>query len=304
MTSVLYDAPGPKARRNSLIGSIVGGLAILGLIFVVYRRLEENGQFEPDLWTPLLNPTNEFFAQVWALLGAGFRQTLTAAAISIVLSLVAGVALGTLRMSLATSTTQVARVLRWPVIVYTEFARATPVVLAIFFVAQVFPQFNFRLPNLWYLVIALTYYNSAIFAEILRAGVASLPKGQREAGLAIGLTPLRTLQLIQMPQAFRVMLPALISQMVVCLKDTTLAAVALSGFIEALNQGKIVYQNLGNPIQTYVVIGAVFITINYALGRLATYLERRMSRRTAGDPKAVNQATTASNLPHNSNSAT
>lgn len=275
MSSVLYDAPGPRARRNSVIGSVIGGLAIAAMAAAIVVRLASQGQFSGDLWGPLLNPSHEVFSQVWALLISGFQTTLIAAVLAIVLSLVVGVTLGVLRLSTPPS-------VRWLVVLVIELVRGTPVVLAIYFVSTVFPELGLKLPNLWYLVIALTAYNSVIIAEILRAGVNSLSKGQREAGLAIGLTPLRTLQMIQLPQAFRVMLPALISQFVVALKDTTLAAVALFGFVEALNQGKVIYQNLGNPIQVYTVIGIIFITINWLLGKFATYLEARMSRRTTG----------------------
>jgi glutamate transport system permease protein len=282
MSSVLYDAPGPRAKRNALIGSIVGGLALLGLAAFVVNRLAAQGQFEAELWTPLLSPGHEVFRQVWALLVAGFINTLKAAGLAIVLSLALGVVLGMLRLSSPPW-------LRWIGVGFIEVVRGTPVVLAIFFTATVFPQFNIKLDSLWYLVIALTMYNSVIIAEILRAGVNSLPKGQREAGLAIGLTPLSVLSLIQLPQAFRVMLPALISQLVVALKDTTLAAVALAGYVEALNQSKVIYQNLDNPIQVYTVVGAIFITVNYLLSRLATYAERRMSKRTTAKHIEITQ---------------
>ncbi|MFV0461118.1 MAG: amino acid ABC transporter permease [Actinomycetales bacterium] len=283
MSSVLYDAPGPRARRNTLIGSVIGGGVILALLGYVIYRLNAAGQFAPELWGPLLNPNNEFFRQVWNLLLSGFRLTLEAAALSIVFSVAVGVLLGILRLSLPPA-------FRWPVVLFIELARGTPVVMAIFFAYVVLPSVGLRWPLLWYLVLALTVYNSVIIAEILRAGVNSLPNGQREAGLAIGLTPVRTLWLIQLPQAFRIMLPALISQAVVALKDTTLAAVTMAGFAEALNQAKPIYQNLGNPIQVYFVVGIIFITINYLLSRLAVWLEGRVSRRTSGDAHALDKA--------------
>ena len=135
--------------------------------------------------------------------------------------------------------------------------------------------------GLWYLVIGLTLYNSVIIAEILRAGVASLPSGQREAALAVGMTPRQAMTTVQLPQAFRIMLPALISQVVVILKDTSL--VALLGFyLELLARGEQVLRVLGNPIQSLFIVGTIFIAINYALSRLATWLERRMSRDRGG----------------------
>lgn len=275
MSSVLYDTPGPKAVRRYRLGGVLGLVVLLALAALVVWRLASRGQFAWELWAPLLDPRNEAFQQVWTLLRQGFTNTLMAAVLAIVLSLTIGVILGILRLTLPGW-------IRWLVVALIEGLRGTPVVLMIFFVYVVLPQFGIRLDNLWYLVIALTAYNSVIVAEILRAGVAALPRGQREAGLAIGLTPVSTLWLIQLPQAFRIMLPALVSQMVVALKDTTLAAVALAGFVEALNQGKVIYLILDNPIQVYTVIGVIFVTVNYALSKFAGWLEARLAGRTGG----------------------
>lgn len=142
----------------------------------------------------------------------------------------------------------------------------------------------------WYMVVGLTLYNLAVFAEILRSGVNSLPKGQREAGLVIGLTPLQTMRMIQLPQAFRTMLPAIISQMVVVLKDTSLISF-IGQYPDLLYQGKVVYQNLDNSLQTLLLIGIIFIAINFTLSRLAVWVEGRVSRRSAGkaiDPTMIN----------------
>jgi len=150
----------------------------------------------------------------------------------------------------------------------------------------VLPELGLDLASLWYLVIGLTGYNAVIIAEIVRAGVASLPRGQTEAAYAIGLTRWQTMREVLLPQAVRVMLPALISQLVVVLKDTSLVAV-LGGYTELLRQGQLIIQNLGNPIQVFFVVALLFVVINYALSRLAVYVERRLSRgrrRTAGVP--------------------
>jgi glutamate transport system permease protein len=127
----------------------------------------------------------------------------------------------------------------------------------------------------------LTAYNSVIIAEIIRAGVASLPRGQREAALAVGLTSGQTMRAVLLPQAFRVMLPALISQVVVIVKDTSLAAV-LGIYPELLKEGNLIAQNLSNPIQMLTVVGIIFVIINFSLSRLAVWVERRLSRRSTG----------------------
>jgi glutamate transport system permease protein len=153
------------------------------------------------------------------------------------------------------------------------------VVITIFFVARGLPQFGLSFDNvLWYLVIGLTIYNMVVIAEILRSGMEGLPRGQREAAASIGLSPLQTTRLILLPQAFRIMLPALISQLVVVLKDTSLGGIIV-GYDELLNVARQAIQLLNNPIQLYFVIGVFFIAVNYGLSKLAIYVQRRLSRR-------------------------
>jgi len=279
--AVLYDVPGPRARRRALIGTAVATLAILGVLAVVFKRLYDQGQFSMELWGPLIDPGNESFAQVWELLGKGLRATLEAAGLAIVFSLVVGTLLGTSRMLLG-------RTQRIPLVVVIELFRGLPVVVTIFYVYVLFQALNLdpgvALPGssgLWYVVIGLTLYNSVIIAEIVRAGVASLPRGQGEAALAIGMTPRQSMRSVLLPQAFRTMLPALISQLVVVLKDTSLAAL-LGLYLELLRRANIISQVLDNPIQMLFVAGLIFILINYCLSRLATWTERRLSRSRGG----------------------
>jgi glutamate transport system permease protein len=274
--SVLYDAPGPRARRRALIGSIIALIGILALLTVVVLRLVDAGQFTMARWGALINPGDENFAAVWRLLGEGFLATLVAAGLAIVFSLVIGTLLGAARMMSGRWT-------RGPIIGLVELLRGLPVVVTIFFVFLALPAAGIRvapLPGpdgLWYLIIGLVLYNSVIIAEILRAGVASLPRGQREAALAVGMTNGLTMRQVLLPQAFRTMLPALISQLVVVLKDTSLAAV-LGIYIELLRRGNLIALNLNNPIQVLFAVALIFIAINYALSRLAVYTEDRLSR--------------------------
>jgi glutamate transport system permease protein len=271
--SVLYDAPGPRARRRAAISGGVASLVGLVLVALAVRRLADAGQFSGTLWGPLLNPSDESFPLVWNLLGKGILATLTAAALSIAFSLVIGGFVGVARMMLG-------RKARMPVVALIELLRGLPVVITIYFASRVLPELGVDLsglpgePGLWFLVIGLTAYNCVIIAEIIRAGVASLPSGQREAALAIGLTPGATMRLVLLPQAVRVMLPALISQLVVILKDTSLAAV-LALYTELLRQGNLIALNLHNPIQTLSVVAVIFILINYSLSRLATWVDQR-----------------------------
>jgi glutamate transport system permease protein len=274
--TVLYDAQGPRARRRTLIGTVVAVLALLGLAFLVYRKLDEEGQFSMELWGPLVDPGNEDFDSVWRLLGTGILDTLRAAAVAMVLSIVLGTLIAVARLSLG-------RIGRIPLIGLIEIFRGLPVVVLVFIGVRVLPDVGIDLRGLpggqvfWGLVIGLTVYNMVIFAEIVRAGVASLPRGQREAALATGLTNWQTMRIVLLPQAFRTMLPAIISQLIVVLKDTSLVTF-IANYDELLSQGESIQRNLGNPIQTFFVVALIYIAINYALGRLAQYIEQRQGR--------------------------
>lgn len=291
--TVLYDAQGPRARRVTLIASVLAVLAVAaGAYFFVYRPLDEKGQFTMEKWGPLVDPTNETFPLVWARLGEGFVATLIAAGLAIVTSLVAGTALAVLRVQLkalrqrrftglVTPVALLLRTLGWLLTAVTRFCveifRGLPVVITIFFVASALPDLGLDLGDtLWYLVIGLTIYNSVVIGEILRSGMEGLPGGQAEAAHATGLTSFQTTRLILLPQAFRIMLPALISQLVVVLKDTSLGFII--SYEEVLRVSSFIIQNLSNPIQVYTVVGAIYIVVNFALSKLAEYTQRRLAR--------------------------
>jgi glutamate transport system permease protein len=286
--AVLYDAQGPRARRRTLIGTVVAVLLLLGLAYLVYRKLDEEGQFSMELWGPLVDPGNENFDAVWRLLRVGIVHTLIAAAVAMVLSIVLGTLIAVARISAG-------RVGRIPLIALIEVFRGLPVVVLVFIGVRVLPDLGIDMRGLpggqvfWGLVIGLTVYNMVIFAEIVRAGVASLPRGQREAALATGLTNWQTMRIVLLPQAFRTMLPAIISQLVVVLKDTSLVTF-IANYDELLSQGKSIQRNLGNPIQTFFVVALIYIAINYALGRLAQYIERRQGRAGRAAEQTVEDA--------------
>ncbi|GGN53188.1 glutamate ABC transporter permease [Actinoplanes lobatus] len=298
MSSVLYDVPGPRQRRLTLILSVAATILVLtGAYYLIYLPLDEKGQFSMELWGPLVDPSNENFVLVWERIWVGIKNTLAAAALAIVASLIIGTLLAVLRLQLkslagnryAGLSAPVAYLLRGlgsglAVLtrVCVEVFRGLPVVITIFFVARGLPEFGITLETLWYLVIGLTIYNGVVIAEILRSGMEGLPFGQREAALAIGLSPFQTTTLILLPQSFRIMLPALISQLVVVLKDTSLGFII--SYEETLNIGKQIIGVLSNPIQVYFVIAVLFILVNYSLSKLAQYVERRLSRgrKTAG----------------------
>ena len=271
--TVLYDVQGPRARRRVLIASIVGALVLLALLGLAALRLADNGQFDYAKYEPFFEEV-----QLYERLFEGLQNTLQAAAYALVLALVLGVLLAFGRLSH-----------RWwvriPAVGIIEFFRGVPLLLLILFFFLAFPlAFGIDLPALWALVLGLTLYNGSVIAEIVRAGVLSIPKGQSEAAAAIGLGRTETLRIVLLPQAVRVMLPALISQLVVLLKDTSLGFVI--GFPELLRVGGQLVQVLDNPIQLYVLVALVYIVLNSCLSALASFVESRQ-RRTLGSSAAL-----------------
>ena len=291
MSSVLYDAQGPRARRNTRIGSVVGAVVVVAIAYVVLSRLAGRGQLDWEEWAPLLDPSDETFPSVWRLFGEGILYTLQAAVISMLLSLVLGTLIAVARLRLG-------RTGRIPLVAVVEVLRGAPVVILIYLCIRALPDIGLDFRSfyggreLWGLVIGLTLYNMVVFAEVVRAGVQSLPRGQREAGLATGLTEWQAMRLVLLPQAFRVMLPALISQLVVVLKDTSLVAF-VGNYGELLGRGEDVQRNLDNPIQTFTVVALLFIAINFTLSKVAEAVQRRQSRGGRTSAAKVQQETTA-----------
>ena len=268
MSSVLYDAPGPKARFRSRVFSVVGVLLILAILSWLVLALgapkpSANGAIQPGLW----DATRwDVFTdvQVWRQLGLGVLATLRMAGVAAVLAIVLGIL-----FSFGRSADH--KAIRIPTTVVLEFVRGLPVLLMMLFILLVFATGEY-----WAGVLGLGIYNGAIIGEALRAGIQSLPRGQREAGLAIGLTPLSTRFRIEFPQAFRQMLPIIIAQLVVLLKDTSLAFIV--GYSELLRTGVYNLPNFfGNryAFSFFLVVLAIYLAMNLSLSWFARFIARR-----------------------------
>lgn len=266
--AVLFDTPGPKARRLHLILTVVAVVALLGLAWVVYGRLEERNQLTAARWDWIIT------GNAWTnYLLPGLLDTLRAAGIAIVLSMVLALGLALARMS------EIAP-LRWAAGIFVEFFRAVPVLIMMLFtffflsIQQITPS---GLNPLIGVIVGLTCYNSAVLCEVIRNGVASLPAGQREAGLSVGLSPAQVRRSILVPQALTAMMPTLISQVVVITKDSALGYLIL--YPELVTSARRLGSANGATLPAYVVVAALFIALNYALGKLAEYVESRQRRR-------------------------
>jgi glutamate transport system permease protein len=266
--TVLFDAPGPRARRRILVGNVVGALVVLGIAAVVVVALANKGQFAADLWSPI------FTASAWQdYFIPGLKNTLRAAGWAIVGAVIFGLILGSGRLARS-------RTVRWISGVVVEFFRAVPVLLMMIFFWLLLGFNQVPEPAFLAVVIALILYNGSVIAELVRAGVGNLPRGQSEAGLAIGLTGGQTLRSIQLPQALIAMLPALVSQLVVVLKDSALGQII--SYPELLRAAQIFGNGHANNLQTLTVAALVFIVINWVLTAVARWLSRFLQGRTSG----------------------
>ncbi len=268
-TAVLYDHPGPKAKRLNLILTIVFAVLLLLGIWWVLSVLNDKGQLAWDKWKPFLQ------SQTWTTyLLPGLLNTLKAAAISVIIAVPLGAALGVARLSDHAW-------VRWPAGVIVEFFRSVPVLILMLFAFTLwFSLFSASSP-LAGVVIGLVLYNGAVLAEVVRAGITSIPKGQTEAAQAIGLSKTQTMTSILLPQAITVMLPAVISQLVVIVKDTALGGI-LVGYVELRRAASTSASYYKNLLPTYVVVAVIYILLNLALAWAASVLERKLRTRGGG----------------------
>jgi glutamate transport system permease protein len=258
------DPLGPRGRRRVLVATVVAVVALVLVVLVALGRLSDNGQLEGKLWRPLL--TADAARAYWTAL----QNTLRAAALAMVLASLAGLVLAAGRLSSL-------RWLRRVLTVWVEFFRGTPLALLLVFLFFGVPKLvRFDPGAFWFLVIGLALYNSAVICEIVRAGVLSLDRGQTEAALAIGLTDGAALRLVVLPQAIRRMVPALVSQLVVILKDTSLGVII--AYPELLRRATLVGVNINARPQALFVAAVVYFVLDFALSRLAHWLEGRQDR--------------------------
>lgn len=264
--SVIFDAPGPKARVRHRILTAVSVLLLLALAYWIYARFDALDQWNPELWTAFIEP------EVWtAHILPGLLKTLQAAVIAAVLALLFGVVFGVARLSDHAW-------IRLPAGVVVEFFRAIPLVLMIFFIF--FMQWGGVVVDaMTAVVIGLMLYNGSVLAEIFRSGILAVPKGQSEAAYALGLRKSGVMIHVLIPQTITSMLPAIISQLVILLKDTALGYIV--AFEDLLNAGfrQIPPAHNNNVIQAAIVVAAIYIALNLTLSRLATFLEARQRRK-------------------------
>ena len=281
MSSVLYDAPGPRAKQRNIVLSIVFFLLLALFVWWIWRTMDDKKQLEWALWEPFTT------GEAWTTyLLPGLGNTLKAAALAMVIALPLGAILGIARLSDH-------RWVRVPAGVIVEFFRAIPVLLLMLFANEIYVRssdLSSEVRPLYAVVTGLVLYNASVLAEVVRAGILALPRGQTEAAYAIGLRKGQTMTSILLPQAVTTMLPAIVSQLVVIVKDTALGGVMI-GYTELLNARSTFAANYADVIQSFVGVAIIFIVVNFILTSFASWLEGRLrrSKRSTGAVLAEDQ---------------
>ncbi|SDD99071.1 amino acid ABC transporter permease [Nocardioides lianchengensis] len=258
--SVLFDAPGPRTVARHRVYNVVAVLLVAAAVAWALWRLYDDGQFEADKWEVFTTPD-----YVRVLLVDGLLNTLKMAFLAILGAVVLGFVLGVGKLSEHA-------LVRWPAWLVVEFFRAVPVLLLMVFTWYAI-GINKDGSPFWAVVIALTLYNGSVLAEVLRAGVLAVPAGQAEAAYAIGMRKTQVMNIILMPQAAKIMLPAIISQCVVALKDTALGIFVTAPGLTFVS--KQIYLEFNNRVPTMIVVAALYIVVNLLLTLLASWVQRR-----------------------------
>ncbi|WP_270574389.1 amino acid ABC transporter permease [Candidatus Collinsella stercoripullorum] len=257
----LYEAPGPRTRRLMVAGTVVTGILVIIGIGLVIRQFYVTGQLAPRYWTFLAQPTT------WRYLLQGFRGTVSVALTAGVLSLLLGLVLMLGRTSGIRPLSALCRVV-------TDFFRGVPSLLLIYFFFLAVPQYGIRLSSFWMITLPVTLAASGVLAEVLRAGVNAVPRGQVEAALSLGMRRGRIMFKIVLPQAVRFVIPSLISQLVVVVKDTTVAYVV--SYPDLMQNARVLITNYDALVSMYFTVAIVYILLNYAINKLSGFVAERM----------------------------
>lgn len=262
--AVLYEAPGPKTRRTTNIVTAVSVILLALLAVLVVRRFYVTGQLDIKYW--------EFFGKIttWTFLGDGLLGTLEAALISAALAFVLGFLIMAGRISGFKPLSALCAAV-------TEFTRGVPTLLFIYFFFLVIPTLGIDLAPVLKISLPVTLSACGVVAEVFRTGVNAVPKGQREAAVSLGLSRIQVFLKIVFPQAFRYVIPTLIAELVIVLKDTTFAYVV--SFPDIMQNARVLISNYDAMLSVYLVVSVIYILINYLINRLSVKLAERQGRR-------------------------
>ena len=259
LEDILFGAPSPQAQRVTRAASIAAAAVLLLVGAGIVFRFHTAGQLEARLWNFFAWPTT------WAFLGKGLLGTMASAAMAAVIALSLGLVLMVGRLARS-------RLLRWPSIAAIEFLRGTPTLLLIYVCFLVLPSLGIKLSTYWMLTLPIGLSTAAVVAEVYRAGVLAVPRGQTEAARSLGMTEAQVFFTVVFPQAIRYIVPALVAQLVIVVKDTTFGYVVTYG--ELMQNAKVLIANYHSLVPVYLVVAALYCAVNYAISRASQRLTR------------------------------
>jgi His/Glu/Gln/Arg/opine family amino acid ABC transporter permease subunit len=261
LEDVLFGDLGPRAQAVIRAVSVTAAATLLVVAAGVVYRFHSAGQLEGRLW--------EFFGweTTWAFLGKGLLGTLASAAAAAVIALVLGLVLLVGRLSRL-------RLARWPAVAVIEFLRGVPTLLLIYVCFLVLPSVGIRLSAYWMLTLPVGLSTAAVVAEVYRAGVLAVPRGQSDAARALGLKEAQVFAHVVFPQALRYIVPALVAQLVIVVKDTTFGYVVTYG--ELMQNARVLIANYRSLVPVYLAVAVLYCSVNYAISRASRRLGRPM----------------------------
>jgi len=269
----IYDVPGPVARRRYALMAVATVVVVGAIVAFIIYRFSVTGQFSARKWSAFTYP------QVWSQIGLRTLNTLKAFGLSAVLALIVGLLLAVGRLS----DHQWVKV---PVVWFLEIFRAIPVLILMMLMYYGMPTLGLKFTTFTSVVTALTLYNGTILAEAIRSGILALPRGQWEAAAALGLRKTSVMTMILLPQAIRAMLPVIIAQLVVILKDTALGFIIT--YPELLDYAKFIgtQAQFDSPlIPAAMVVGAIYVGMCLTVAGLAKIAEESISGTKGPDGK-------------------
>ena len=261
--SILFDAPGPKARARIRAAAVVSVIIVAAIVAAALWQLGLKGHLDPQRWSVL------FTGPILSYLGVGLINSLLS-------GLIAGVIAAPLAVLVAVGRRHGPRWLRWILSGYVELIRSLPLLVLIYFFFLFLPSVEIKVSPLWQLVIPLVLNNVAMISDIFRAGMDGVSRGEIEAAHSLGLPSWRVITKVILPQATAIVLPALITQYVRLFKETSLGFVV--SFSELLTRGRVMAEFTHSLFETYALVGATFVVINILLGWIARTVQARMSR--------------------------
>jgi glutamate transport system permease protein len=250
----LYEPPGPRTRKGIVIATVISLFVLAGLVVSVIRQFYLTGQLDAKYWSFLMRATT------WRFLGKGILGTLEVAITAGFLAFVSGFLLMLGRIGAGKIVGKVCTVL-------IEFSRGVPTLLFIYFFFLVAPQLGWKLSAFWKISLPVAISAAGMVAEVLRSGVNAVPKGQKEAALSLGMSGGSVFFKIVFPQAIRYVIPALISDLVIVVKDTTFAYVV--NFPDLMQNARVLISNYDALLSVYLVVAVIYICINYLLNKVS-----------------------------------